>query len=100
MPIAGVHMRNRPSNSIQGEAASDCRIVIYVLIVVVVNEIVLKRLSKYDPNKYHQEGADDPRAGGITGASKRRSRSSPTFLDRRFAHLHLTGAIMSQRQVE
>jgi len=62
MPIGSMHMSEGPLNPVEGETVRDPWILANVLIVVVVDELVPKRLAKRNPDNARKQNADD--AGG------------------------------------
>ena len=59
MPIIEMAVRERPSQSVQGETAGHLYIIIDILRIIVVNEAVTQGLAEDQPCDRHQEDTND-----------------------------------------
>src|SRR5438477_13090314 len=59
MPVISMHMGEGPLNPLEGETVRDPWIFVYVLIVIVVDELVPNGLAEDDPDNCHKEHTDD-----------------------------------------
>src|SRR5689334_13930643 len=59
VPVGGVHMGERPLSSIKRETVCDHWVFTNVMIVVLIDEVVLKGLAEDDPDKCHEKNRDD-----------------------------------------
>ncbi len=58
MPIAGMNVSESPGNSVECQTDDDLRIFVDIGVVVVINELVMERLTEDDPGKRDQSDAD------------------------------------------
>src|SRR5205085_6963689 len=82
MPIASMHMGEGPLNPLEGEAVRDPRILVNVFLVVIVNKLVPKCLTKDNQNDCPKEEADN--AWKTDNAGARRKLDSAAALQRSF----------------
>jgi len=71
MPVVSMHMGEGPLNPLEGETVRDPWILVYVLIVIVVNELVPEGLAEDDPDNCHKENTDDASDDPLTIRARR-----------------------------
>ena len=59
MPVGGVAFGEGPDNPSSGDAARDLRVVDDVELIVVVDELVMKRLAEDDPDCHQKKAGQE-----------------------------------------
>src|SRR6516164_1239691 len=59
MPVLGMNVGKRPADTVPGQASTHMRIVEHVKRIVIINELMPKRLSEHRPRD-HEQKDDDP----------------------------------------
>ena len=55
MPVRGMHTGERPDYSLDGQTARNRRILRHVRAVVIIDELMPKRLAKNEPNNHSEK---------------------------------------------
>src|ERR1051325_7909322 len=79
MPIARMHMGERPLNPIEPEATGDFWILVNVLLIVVIDKLVPNRLPKDQKDERGEESTNNRYDDGFTTGSRRRLRYRAAF---------------------
>lgn len=58
MPVLGMHMGERPPNPAPAQPRADVRVIKHVKRIVVIDELMLKRLPKNRPRQRDQKNAN------------------------------------------
>src|SRR5213075_3111546 len=72
MPIAAMHMGEGPLNPVKRKATDNPWIIVNILTVVIINELVLKRLAKNDQNDCRKNKADNDGSKTLKAEGRRR----------------------------
>jgi hypothetical protein len=58
MPVLGMHVRERPRDSVPAEPRSHVRVVVNVKRIVIVDELMMKSLAEDRPRNRDQKNSD------------------------------------------
>ena len=79
MPIAPMHMGEGPSNPVKRKATHNPWILVNILTVVIINEVVLKRLAKNDQNDCRKNKADNDGSKTLKAGTRRKLCGAAVF---------------------
>src|SRR5678815_3228593 len=80
MPIVRMHIGEGPNNSFQTKSTRDPRILIDIVMVIIVDELMSKRLTENDPDNGHKEKTNNNGAGPFLVSTRLETRTDVSLL--------------------
>ena len=80
MPIARMYMGEGPANSSQTKSTRDPWILIDILMIIIVDELMSKRLTEHDPDNRHKEKTNNDDTGPFLTSTRLDTRMDASLL--------------------